>query len=246
MGGFGHLFYPWGLIVQGLALWHFVKRRPENYWFYIILFGGVLGAGVYVVAEMVPDLGLLGGVFRGFGRRSQIQNLEAHILDNPSAGNLEELAELYFEQKKYQKACQALDRAIAARSDSPYSFYLRAKSLLATGDYAAAIPDLEYVVSKDIRFDYHRATGLLGDAYARTGNLERAAFYFAPAVQYSTTPETLYNYANFLKLAGKKEEAREWVEKLAAKKRTLPRYMRRVERPWFGKGKALQKELAGQ
>jgi len=245
MGGFGHLFYPWGLIVQGIALWHFVKRRPESYWFYIILFGGVLGAGVYVVAEMVPDLGLLGGVFRGFGRRSQIQNLEAHILDNPSAGNLEELAELYFEQRKYQKARQALDRAIAARSDSPHSFYLRAKSLLAMSDYVAAIPDLEYVVSKDIRFDYHRATGLLGDAYARTGNLERAAFYFAPAVQYSTTPETLYNYANFLKLAGKKEEAREWVEKLAAKKRTLPRYMRRVERPWFGKGKALQKELAG-
>src|SRR5882762_8450729 len=224
MGAFGHLFYPWGLIVQGIALWHFVKRRPESYWFYIILFGGVLGAGVYVVAEMIPDLGLLGGVFRGFGRRSQISTLEAQILDNPSAGNLEELAELYFEQKKYAKTRELLDRAIAARSDSPHAFYLRAKSALAMGDYAAAIPDLEYVVSKDMKFDYHRATGLLGDAYARTANLDRAAFYFAPAVQYSTTPETLYNYANFLKLAGKKEEAREWVEKLAAKKRTLPRY----------------------
>ena len=33
-------------------------------------------------------------------------------------------------------------------------------------------------------------------------------------------------------------------QKLAAKKRTLPRYMQRVERPWFRKGKALQKELA--
>jgi len=31
---------------------------------------------------------------------------------------------------------------------------------------------------------------------------------------------------------------------LVAKKRTLPRYMQRVERPWFRKGKALQKELA--
>ena len=56
--------------------------------------------------------------------------------------------------------------------------------------------------------------------------------------------ETLYNYANYLKLAGKKEEAREWAQKLVAKKRTLPRYMQRVERPWFRKGKALQKELA--
>jgi len=28
-----------------------------------------------------------------------------------------------------------------------------------------------------------------------------------------------------------------------AKKRTLPRYMQRYERPWFRKGKALIKEL---
>jgi len=112
-------------------------------------------------------------------------------------------------------------------------------------DYAAAIPDLEYVVSKDMKFDYHRATGLLGDAYARTGNLERAAFYFAPAVEYSTTPETLFNYANFLKLAGKKEEAREWVEKLVAKKRTLPRYMRRVERPWVWERQSAAEGIGG-
>lgn len=245
MGGLGFLIYPWGFVVQGIALWHFVKRRPENYWLYVIIFGGVLGAGVYVCVEMIPDLGLLGGVFQGFGKRSRIQLLETQILDNPSAGNLEELAELYFEQKKYDKAREALNRAITARSDSPHAFYLRAKSALAMGDYAGAIPDLEYVVGKDAKFDYYRATGLLGDAYAQTGDLEKAGICFAPAAQFSTTPETLYNYANYLKVAGKKEEAREWTQKLMAKKRTLPRYMQRVERPWFRKANALQKELAG-
>jgi hypothetical protein len=45
MAGLGHLFFPWGIIVQGIALWHFVKRRPEGYWLWIIIFGGVLGAG---------------------------------------------------------------------------------------------------------------------------------------------------------------------------------------------------------
>ena len=245
MGVLGHLIYPWGLVVQGIALWHFVKRRPESYWLWIIIFGGVLGAGVYVVAEMIPDLGLLRGTLQGFGRKSRIQTLEAQILDNPSAGNLEELAELYFDNKEYAKAREALNRAIVSRSDSPHAFYLRAKAALGMGDYAGAIPDLEYVVGKDVKFDYYRATGLLGDAYTRTGNLEMAAHYFAPAVQYSTTPETLFNYANHLKAAGKKEEAAEWATKLAAKKKTLPRYMQRVERPWFRKGRALEKELAG-
>jgi len=42
MFGFGHL-YPWSLILQVLALVHFVKRRPENYWLWIILLGQGLG-----------------------------------------------------------------------------------------------------------------------------------------------------------------------------------------------------------
>jgi tetratricopeptide (TPR) repeat protein len=191
-------------------------------------------------------------VFHGFGRRSRIQSLETQILDNPSAGNFEEVAELYLEEKKYEKAREAFSKAIegygarrasGAQNDSLHTFYGRAKSLLGLDDYAGAIPDLERVVGADVKFDYYRAAGLLGDAYARTGEMEKAAQWFAPATQYSTTPETLYNYAWFLKAQGRKDEAREWVAKLMVKKRTLPGYMQRVERPWFRKGKALKKVL---
>ena len=221
MGVLGHLIYPWGLIVQGIALWHFVKRRPEGYWRWVIIFGGPLGALVYVVAEMIPDLGLLRGTFQGFSRKSRIQTLENQIKDNPSAGNMEEVAELHSTTRTMRRRGRRLNRAIAARSDSPHAFYLRAKAALGMGDYKGAIPDLEYVVGKDVKFDYYRATGLQGDAYSRTGELDKAACYFAPAVIFD-----------------------EWVKKLSAKKKTLPRYMQRVERPWFRKGEALEKELA--
>jgi hypothetical protein len=244
MFGLSYLFYPWGFIVQGLAIVHFVRRRPENYWFYIIFFGGFLGASVYIVAEVLPDLGLLRGVFQGFGRRSRIEKVETDILDNPSPANYEELGELYKDQGQYEKAREAFNHAITGRSDSIYTFYSRAQSSLGMNDLAAAIPDLERVVAGDRKFDYYRAAGLLADAYARTGQLERADPLFAEVTQISTTPETLYNYASFLKTANRREEAREWLQKLQAKKRTLPRYMQRRERPWFRKGKALLKELA--
>jgi len=42
MFGLGHLFYPWGGLLQILALVHFVKRRPETYWLWIILIAGRL------------------------------------------------------------------------------------------------------------------------------------------------------------------------------------------------------------
>jgi len=243
MFGLSYLFYPWGIIVQIIALVHFVRRRPENYWFFIILFGGFIGASAYVLVEVIPDANLLRGVFQGFGRRSRIQKLEIQILDNPSPGNYEELGELCLEEKKYAKARESFTKAITARSDSPHTFYFRAQSALGMNDLPAAIQDLERVVAGDRKFDYHRAAGLLADAYARTGELEKAAGLFADVTQFSTTPETLYNYANFLKLQGNTQEAREWTQKLMAKKRTLPGYMQRIERPWFRKGKALQREL---
>jgi Uncharacterized protein conserved in bacteria containing a divergent form of TPR repeats len=205
-----------------------------------------------LLVEALPDTRLLPAVFHGFGRRSRIQKLETEMLDNPSAGNYEELGELSLEEKKYEEARQAFTKAIEAygtrkasgsQSDTLHTYYGRAKSALGLGDYAGAIPDLERVACADVKFDYYRAAGLLGDAYARTGNMEKAAQWFVPATQYSTTPETLYNYAWYLKAQGNQAEAREWLGRLMAKKRTLPGYMQRVERPWFRKGKALKKEL---
>jgi hypothetical protein len=246
MFALSHLFYPWGFIVQIVALIHFVRRRPENYWFYIILFGGFVGSAAYLVVEAIPDLGLLRGVFQGFGRRTRIQKLETDILDNPSAANFEELGEMYLDEKKFNQSREAFTKAIAARSDSPHTFYLRGKASVGLGDFSGAIADLERAVNNDRKFDYYRAAAILANAYAQTGDYARAEVMFAEPVQFTTTPETLYNYARFLKLSGRNDEAKQWAQTLMAKKRTLPRYMQRYERPWFRKGKALIKELGAK
>jgi hypothetical protein len=243
--GISHLFYPWGFIVQVLALVHFARRRPDTYWLWIILIGGFVGAAAYIVVNVLPDTDLLKEVFSGFGRRSRIEALQMVILDNPSAGNYEDLAELYWDNKEYAKAREAYDHAISARSDSVHSFYHRALCALELKDFAGALPDLEYVVAQDPKHDYHRAAALLAHACAMTGQNERAAALFAEALQYSTLTETLYNYAFFLKLQGRRDEAREWTQKVLNKKRSMPRYMQRREQSWFRKARSLMKELGG-
>jgi len=245
MYGLSQLFYPWGFIVQVLALVHFARRRPDTYWLWIILIGGFVGAAAYIVVNVLPDTDLLKEVFSGFGRRSRIEARQMVILDNPSAGNYEDLAELYWDNKEFAKAREAYDHAISARSDSIHSFYHRALCALELEDFPGALPDLERVVTQDPKHDYHRAAALLAHAYAMTGQNERAAALFAEALQYSTLTETLYNYACFLKLQGRRDEAREWAQKVLNKKRTMPRYMQRREQPWFRKARSLMKELGG-
>jgi len=243
--GLGYLFYPWGYIVQFVALVHFFRRRPNGFWIWIIFFGGFIGAVVYIVAEMLPEAGLLRHAYQGHGRRSRIAAVQTAILDNPSAANLEELGDLYWDEKEYVRAREAFDRAIATRSDSPHSFYRRGLCSMELGQPADAVPDLEQVVRADSKYDSYRAPLVLAHAYAMTGRDQEAAPLFAEVVQHSNTPETLYTYAAFLKSQNRNDEARDWLQQLLEKKRTLPRYWQRIERPWFLKGQALLKELSG-
>jgi hypothetical protein len=238
------LLFPWGVLVQVLAVVHFVRRRPDTYWLFIIVFFGPPGALIYFALEVIPDLGLLRGSFRVFPRRRRIRELEHTILDNPAVGNLEELADLYLEDGQHQKARHLYDRVISPRTTSLDPYYRRGIAALELGDYPAAVADLTHVVSADARYDFHRAVGLLAHACAQAGDAERADACFQQAIAISTLSETYCNYAAFLVKQGRIAEAREQAGRVLAKKPTMPRYLRRRERPWFRRAKALLKQAA--
>lgn len=237
------LFYPWGMILQAIAILHFARRRPDGFWLYVILFFGPLGALVYIVAEVLPDIGLLRGSLRAFPRRRRIRDLELAIVDNPSVGNFEELADLNLEEKNYARARELYDKVLARQSDSLDPYYRRGIAALEMGDFAAAAPDLERVVAKEPKYDYYRAMSLLAQALGQTGQPDRARALFDQATAISTQSETYYNYATFLAAQNDIAGARDWAQRILAKKPSMPRYLQRLERPWFRKAKALLKRL---
>jgi hypothetical protein len=243
MGFLSHLLYPWGLLLQGLAIVHFIRRRPDMYWIFIILFFGPLGALVYIFIEVLPDIGLLRQSFKVFPRRKRISVLETMVRDNPSAGNYEELGDLYMDDGRLQLARAAFDKAIAARADTLDPFYRRGVCALQLGDAASALPDLERVVGEDADYDFHRAAGLLAHAYALTGQKEKADALFRQATVRSTSSETYLNFANMLASEGRNAEAREWAQKVLDKRPTMPDYQRRRERPWFRSAREMLKRL---
>lgn len=235
--------YSFGFIFVAIAIVHFIRRRPDTYWLWIIMLGGGLGALIYICVEVIPDLGLLRQSFRVFSHRKRIHQLEMMVLDNPSAGNYEELADLYLEQKKYATAKECYDKAISSRTDSPDPFYRRGLCELELNNFAAAATNLERVVNKDRNYDYQRAAGLLAYAWSRNGQEAQAATLFEQVTQTSTLSETQFNYAQFLAAQGKPAEARQWVQRVLGKKATMPGYLKRRERPWFRRASALMKKL---
>lgn len=61
---------------------------------------------------------------------------------------------------------------------------------------------------------------------------------FKHATDVTTSSETYIKYATSLAAEGRWAEARRWAERVLPKKPRMPRYLRRRERPWFGKANA--------
>ncbi len=99
------------------------------------------------------------------------------------------------------------------------------------------------MTARDARYDSHRAVGLLAHAYAGAGNAAKADALFQQAIESSTLSETYMNYASFLASQGRHNEAREWAQRVLARKPAMPRYLQRRERPWFRKASALLKRV---
>jgi hypothetical protein len=239
MGSF--LFFAfswWAIALRIVAIVHFIRRRPDFFWLFVILFHWV-GALVYICVEVIPDAGLLRGSFQMFPRRRRIHELEREILDNPSAGNYEELGLLYLDDGDFARARACYDKAISSRTDSIDPFYRRGVAEVELGDFAAAVPDLERAVGADADYDFHRGKGLLAWAYAQTGQKEKADAMFREAVRISTISETYYHYALYLESQGRTAEAREWAQKILDKRATMPGYQKRRERPWFRKARGV-------
>ena len=236
------LIYPYGIVLQAIAILHFVRRRPETYWLWIILMFGGVGALIYIFVEVIPDAGLLRGAFQVFPRRKRIKELEGLVLDNPSVGNYEELGDLYLDDQQFARARECFDKVLG-KTPTIDPFYRRALSEIALQDFPAAAADLEQVVTRDPKYDYQRAVGLRAHMLAKLGQREAADSLFADVLQTSTLSETQYNYACFLAADGRRDEAREWAERILRKKATMPDYIRRRERPWFRKAKALLKRI---
>jgi hypothetical protein len=79
--------WPWGFVLQALALVHFLRRRPEGYWFFVIMFLGWPGAVVYLVIEVAPDFDLLRAMFQKRARQRRIGELNHIVQENSAIGN---------------------------------------------------------------------------------------------------------------------------------------------------------------
>ncbi len=238
-------FFSWGIfgvVLMVVALVHYVRRQPSFYWFYLIIFLGPLGALIYLAIEWLPEL-FDPGAFRFVERGRRLREVETAIRQNPSAGNYEELGLLRLDKGDWVGARACFDKALAQRTDSLDPFYRRGLAEVELGDFVAARPDLERVVTADPSYDFQRAAGLLAYADWKTGDIERAQRLFEHVLKTSTLTETQFHYAEFLAETGHREEAKQQALRIRDKRAGMPGFQRRRERKLFRQNSGLLRKL---
>ena len=191
----------------------------------------------------MPDFGLLNQSFKGMSRRKRIAALELTIRDNPSVGNFEELGELYMEDGKLQQA-----RRRSARQSMRAQRRWIASIGAVYAPFCWAMRRVRCLISKRWSRRSRITTSIAHrlcwrSAYALTGEKEKAEAFFRRVTVTSTLSETYLNFADFLASEGRTAEAREWAQKVLDKEPTMPRYLRRRERPWSQRARKTLKKL---
>ncbi|MBI3666999.1 MAG: tetratricopeptide repeat protein [Acidobacteria bacterium] len=237
------LRFPWtlGFLFQLLMLIHFFRRRPEGYWFFLILFLGPLGALIYFVMEVVPDLRLKPPAIARFERKRRRQWLEHLAHEVPTLETLQELGEIYAADGQHARAVELFTRVLERDPDSREALYARGKSLVERGEIERAVADLEPVFRAEPAYHFYDAALTLAECCERLGRDEAARTTYQDVLGRTSISRAYYGYGRLLARLGETEKAREMMQQILAKKPTLPRYLRRQERPWFRKAETFLK-----
>ncbi len=234
-----------GLLLQVLMLVHYFRRRPEGYWFFVILFLGPLGALIYFVLEVVPDIRVKPPLLRKLERRRRRQWLEQMAGESPSIEALQELGEIYAAEGAHKEAVDFFSRVLKRDPEAREALYRRAKSLIELGEAEQAVADLEALVRAEPAYHFYDAYLTLAGCYERIGRNDAARAAYQEILGRTTVSRAYYDYGRLLARLGELETAREMMRQILAKKPALPRYLRRQERPWFRKAEAFLKAGTG-
>ena len=221
---------------------HFFRKRPEGYWFFVIVFLGPIGALAYFVMEVVPDLRVKPPWLARMERRRRRACLEHVVAESPALEHLQELGEICALEGEHERAIELFTRALKRDPDLREARHGRAKSRVALGQIDGAIEDLEPLVRAEPKYHFWDSYLTLAECYERAGRTDAARGAYQDILGRTTVSRAYYGYGLLLNRLGEREPAREMMRQILAKKPTLPRYLRRQERPWFRKAEAFLKE----
>jgi hypothetical protein len=232
-------------VITLAALVDCIRMRADWYWFWIILAFPFIGPLAYFVVMYTP---LLSGsssalvsprVARRLQARRRLRELQVQLHHWRGPGVLAEAGDellVLGKPKEAEAHFREAQQNGAAVEDVNYGL---AQALEVQGRWSEAVPLLQALVA--VEPDSHLGEGPLHLARAldETGQRDEAEAVLRKVLERRTVIEAQVRLARLLYQKGAKEEADKLVAEVLSDAKLLPRYLKRLHRPWLWAAKGL-------
>lgn len=228
--------------IQALLIVHVIKTGRNWLWVWVLLllpFG--LGALVYVVAEILPELfrsRTAQRTARGF-RKAMDPGADLRRYENEArvAGNVasrQRYAQELVRHERYDEAITQYREALTGLYEHDPNLMLGlAHAQFGTGDAAAARATLDELIRLNPEFRSPEGHLLYARALEGEGNVDKALEEYRVLAPSYPGAEASVRYAQLLEAQGKREEARKVARELLEQARIAPGHYRRAQRAWL-------------
>jgi len=202
------------LLLDIVTAVHAVRTGRTRPWVMVILFVPLVGALVYLIAIMIPELMA--------SRRSplpdtepeDIASLEAKLSRTPSSLNRENIVRAYIRKGRYAQAIDTARGGLRGKRVEAHLRMLLVEAHLEQGEPDEARSVLTELEARSPNLDPQRRLLLLGRVACAEGSLETAATHFEEAARVGRGEEAHYRLAQTLDRLGRTEEAQKIFTKI--------------------------------
>ena len=225
---------------------HAVRTGRSCYWIFIVLAFPLIGALIYVLAELLPDLLGTRAVHQAAGRARRMLDPEKayreasrNLQISPTPHNMCALAETCVDRQSYDEAITLYRSALVGiAADAPDIMEGLARAHFLKGDMAGTLAVLDDLRAKNP--DYRSAGAHM--IYARSleglGRHGEALDEYGALTRYFSGEEARCRHALILRKVGRLAEARRLFEEILRAQSLAPRHYIKAQREWIDVARA--------
>ncbi len=233
-------FYIITILLQGICVYHCVRRGRQNTWIWLIVFLPVIGCLIYFFTEIITGREvqkMQSGVGTVFNPGGRIKRLEENIKFSDAFENKVALADAYLDAGQTKKAIELYEWSLQGNFEE--NEYVLSQLIIAysrVNRFEEIIP-LAKKIYKRPQFARSKAHIVYAMALEYTGNSEQAEAEFKTMKARFSNFESRYQYGLFLLRAGRREEARQLFMQMVDEVSHLSSQERSYNRAWIAQAK---------
>ncbi|MES2514698.1 MAG: hypothetical protein V4580_11165 [Bacteroidota bacterium] len=234
------------IILQGLCVFHSIKRGTQSKWLWLIVFLPVIGCVIYIFTEIIQKRHLSGvqsSIQSIANPGGKISDLEKKFKFSDTFTNRVALADIYLQNGTTEKAIELYEPALkGVFIDNEHVIKQLIHAYHITGEHHKVVA-LAPKVLKSFEFSKTRANLLYALSLVETGDTVNAEREFIAMDHRFSNYEARYHYGDFLLKQNRKEDAAMVFHEIVEESQHLSRKEKGNSTSWIDKSKKVWQNL---